>query len=121
MGTQPSRAEPGVRSYTYHMEKMPKESWDNIVQTLSNVEKIMSAYVPSDELRHLNLGRELLGYKTMTPTMTSEKENTFILPLKIFGGVAFGYQVHNAIHIDQDFSRCVVLVHVPNLQYQYLN
>ena len=44
-----------------------------------------------------------------------------ILPLKIFGGVAFGYQVHNAIHTDEDFSRSVVTVHVDNLHYRYLS
>ena len=121
MGTQPCRAEPGVRAYTYHMEKMPKESWDNIVETLAKVERIMSTFVPSDELRLLNLGRELLGYKTMTPTVTTDNEKKLTLPLKIFGGVAFGYQVHNAIHTDEDFSRSVVTVHVDNLQYRYLS
>ena len=121
MGTQPCRAEPGVRAYTYHMEKMPKESWDNIVETLAKVEKIMSTFLPSDELRHLNLGRELLGYQTMSPTMTSDNEKKLILPLKIFGGVAFGYQVHNAIHTDDDYSHTVVTVHVDNLHYRYLN
>ena len=121
MGTQPCRAEPGVRAYTYHMEKMPKESWDNIVETLAKLEIIMSTFVPSDELRLLNLGRELLGYKTMTPTVTTDNEKKLILPLKIFGGVAFGYQVHNAIHTDEDFTRSVVTVHVDNLQYRYMN
>ena len=62
MGTQPCRAEPGVHAYTYHMEKMPKETWDNIVKTLSKVETIMSSFVPSDKLRHFNLGREFIGY-----------------------------------------------------------
>ena len=121
MGTQPCRTEPGVCVYTYHMEKMPKESWDNIVKTLSKVEKIMSSFVPSDELRHLNLGRELIGYQTMTATRTTGDGKKMILPLKIFGGVAFGYQVHNAIHIDDDYSRSVVTVHVDNLEYRFLN
>ncbi len=81
----------------------------------------MSAFVPSDELRHLNLGRELLGYKTMTPTVTTDDETKLILRLKLFGGVAFGYQVHNTIHTNENFSRLVVSVHVDNLQYRYLN
>ena len=83
MGKQPCRAEPGLRAYTYHMEKMPKESWDNIVETLAKVEKIMSTFVPSDELRHLNLAREFLGYQIMSPTMTSDNEKKLILPLKM--------------------------------------
>ena len=57
----------------------------------------------------------------MTATMTAGNENKLVLPLKIFGGVAFGYQVHNAIHTDDNFSRSVVTVHVDNLQYQFGN
>ena len=83
--------------------------------------KNLSTFVPSDELRLLNLGRELLGYKTMTPTVTTDNEKKLILPLKIFGGVAFGYQVHNAIHTDEDFSRSVVSVRVDKLQYRYMS
>ena len=74
MGTQPCHADPGVHAYTYHMDKMPKESWDNTVETLSKVEKIMSSFVSTNELRHLNLGRELIGYQTMPATMTSGNE-----------------------------------------------
>ena len=74
MDTQPCHAEPGVCAYTYHMDRMPKESWDNIVQTFLKVEKIMSSFVPSNELRYLNLGRELIGYQTMPATMTSGNE-----------------------------------------------
>ena len=121
MGTQPCRAGPGVRSYTYHMEEMPSKSWDNIVNTLAKVESIMSSYVPSEELRQLNLGRELLGYKTMTPSHGTKDEHELILPLKIFGGIAFGFQVHNKIHTDDDYSRSVVSVHVENFQYRFLN
>ena len=82
------------------MDKMPKESWNNAVETLSKVENVMSSFIPTNELRHLNLGIELIGYKTMTPGT----ENKFLLPLKVFGGLAFGYQVHNRIHTDDDFS-----------------
>ena len=121
MGAQPCWAQPGVRAYTYLIKKMPKESWDNIVKTLAKVETIMSTFIPPGELRHLNLGRELLGYQTMSPTMTSDNEKKLILPLKIFGGLAFGYQVHNAIHTDDDYSRSVVTVHVNNLHYRYMN
>ena len=121
MGTQPCRAEPGMRAYTYRMDKMPKESWDNIVQTLLKVEKIMPSFVLLNELRHLNFGREFIGYQTMTATITAGNENKLILPLKIFGGIAFGYQVHNTIHTDDNFSRSVVTVHVDNLHYQFGN
>ena len=48
-------------------------------------------------------------------------KNKLILPLNIFGGVAFGYQVYNAIHTDDDFSRSAVIVHVDNLHYQFGN
>ena len=61
----------------------------------------MSSFIPTNDLRHLNLGRDFIGYKT---SMTPGKENQFLLPCKIFGGVAFGYQVHNRIHVDDDFS-----------------
>ena len=86
------------------MDKIPKESWDNIVEMLLKVGKIMPSFVPINELRHLTFGRELIGYQAMTATTTAGNKNKLILPLKIFGGVAFGYQVHNAIHTNDDFS-----------------
>ena len=102
MCTQPYRAEPGVHTYTYHMDKIPKESWDNVVETLSKVEKIMSYSIPTNELWHLNLERELIGYKSMTPG----NENKFLLPLKVF-------------HTDDDVLQSVVRVHVDNHQYKF--
>ena len=63
---QPCRAEPGVQEATYHKNILPKSNWDNLVETLTNVEDVMSAFVPSDELGKVNLARELIGYKTMS-------------------------------------------------------
>ena len=117
MGTQPSHAYPGVRACTFHMNKMPMESWDNVVETLSKVEDVMSSLVTTNALQRLNLGIELIEYQIMT----AGKENLFLLPLKIFGGVAFGYQVHNRIHTDDDFSRSVVTVHIDQHQYECSN
>ena len=57
----------------------------------------------------------------MPATMTAGNEHKLILPLKIFGGVAFGYQVHNTIHTDDDFSRSAVTFYVNNHQYQFGN
>ena len=117
MGSQPSCANPGVRACTFHMNKMSMESWDSVVETLSKVEDVMSSFVPTNALQQLNLGIELIGYQTMT----AWKENLLVLPLKIFGGVAFGYQVYNRIHTDDDFPRSVVTVHVDQHQYEFSN
>ena len=110
VGVQPSRAEPGVRQATYHKNLIPKTNWDNLVETLTNVEDIMSAFVPTDELRKVNLARELVGYKTMS---SDEKL------CKIFGSIAFGRNVHVACHTDKDFAKSVVSVYLDEDGYGY--
>ena len=81
VGVQPCCAEQGVREATYHKNLIPKSNWDNLVETLTNVEDVMSAFVPTDELCKVNLARELIGYRTMS---SDEKF------CKIFGSIAFG-------------------------------
>ena len=98
MGSQPSHSEPGVRDVMYHMNKIPIDSWNNVVKTLSKVENAMSSFISTDELSDLNLRREMILYKTMS----SVNNDPFLLPLKTFGGVALGFQLHNSIHIDDD-------------------
>ena len=51
--------------------------------------------------------------------MIPRKENLLLLPLKISGGVSFGYQVHNRIQFDGDFSRSIVTVYVDKHQYEF--
>ena len=53
--------------------------------------------------------------------MTPGNENQFLLPLKVLGGVVFGYQVHNHIHTDDNFLQSVVKVHVNTHQYEFVN
>ena len=66
----------------------------------------MSSFISTNELRHVNFGREIIGYKTIPPG----NDDSFLLPLKIVGSVAFGFQVHNSIYIDDDFLWYVVTV-----------
>jgi hypothetical protein len=110
VGVQPSRAERGVREATYHKNLIPKSNWDNLVQTLANVEDVMSAFVPTDELRKVNLSRELIGYKTMS------SDDIFC---KIFGSIAFGRNVHLGCHTDKDFAKSVVSVYLDEDGYGF--
>jgi hypothetical protein len=110
VGVQPCRAQRGVREATYHKDRIPKTNWDNLVQTLTNVEDVMSAFVPTDELRKVNLARELIDFKTMS---SDDKL------CKIFGSIAFGRNVHLACHTDKDFAKSVVSVYLDDDGYGF--
>ena len=106
MGVQPGCAQKGVCDTTYHVNKIPPEHWNNVVETLSKNETVMLSYLTTVERRRLNLGREIIGFKMMSQINNDE----FILQYKIFGGVAFSLNVHLSIHTDEDFSlSCVRL------------
>jgi len=107
-GVQACRASTGVRESTYHSTGVPFKNWTNIVQTLCDVEKVMSSFVPTKELRRLNLARMLLKYKTMTANLNGD----IVLEAKLFGSIAFALNVHLSCHTDVDFSRSVVSVYI---------
>jgi hypothetical protein len=113
-GVQPCRASPGVRDASYHKRSMPSAHWNNLVETLFDVEKVVATFVSTEELRRVNFAKELIGYKTMTPT----SDDTVVIPCKIFGALAYGRNVHLSCHTDRDFSKSVVSVHIDGKGYK---
>ena len=112
MGVQPNRAAPGVNDATYHRDSMPEGMWDLIVEKMKLTENALSSYVSTDAIRDLNCARRLLKFKTMSPHNGCRGHST-----KIFGGIAFGVNVHLSSHIDLDYTYSVTSVHLLNHQY----
>ena len=112
MGTQPCRAKHGVRDATYHRESMPDEQWNFVVEMMKRTETALSEYVSTDAIRDLNHARRLLKFKTMAPADGCRDHST-----KIFGGIAFGVDVHLACHTDQDYTYSVISIHIHGHQY----
>ena len=112
MGVQPIRAGRGVRDSTYHRESMPEEQWDFVVEMMKRTECALSSYVSTDVIRDLNHARELLKFKTIAPSTGCRGHST-----KIFGGIAFGVNVHLSCHTDQDYTYSVVSIHLYEHQY----
>lgn len=119
MGAQPCRAEPGIRSKSYHAERMTHHDWNNIVMYMKRVEHAYASFIPTEELRQINSARQIVGFKTMT-TMGSPQ--ALDLPsnqpcCRTFGALSFGINVHLSCHTDDDFAYSVVTVHMGQHNY----
>ena len=113
LGVQPNRASHGVRDATHHREQMPSHAWNCILDMIKNTEKALTSFVQTDVIRDLNYARDLLKFKTMSPSALYEGSSA-----KIFGGVAFGVNVHHSCHTDKDYTHSIVSVHLSGHHYQ---
>ena len=112
MGVQVCRAQRGVRDASYHKDGMPVQHWDFLLEMMRRTEKALSSFVQTESLRQLNAAKALLKFKTMS----SISQN--IPPCKIFGGLAFGINIHLSSHIDEDYTWSVVSVHLYDHEYK---
>ncbi len=83
---------------------MSEADWTNIVQTLVQVEKVMSSFIPTVELRRVNMAKQLLDYKTMTATNGGD----VVLESKIFNAISYTKNAHLSCHTDMDFTQSVI-------------
>ena len=107
LGNQTRRNEPGIRQLTYHSTTMPPEDWDFLLEMMERVETALSSFVPSDCIRAVNEARKLIKFPTMAPSNGCRGHSS-----KIFGGIAFGANVHLSCHTDSDFTYSVVSAHL---------
>ena len=115
LGVQPNRASHGVSDATYHRDRMPSHAWDCILEMLKKIENALTSFVQTDVIRHLNHAQQLLHFKTMPPYYNSGGGQSS----KIFGGIAFGMNIHLSCHTDQDYTYSIVSVHVGSRQYNF--
>ena len=76
----------------------------------------LTSFVQTDVIRDLNYARDLLKFKTMSASNTCEGYSA-----KIFGGVAFGVNIHLSCHTDKDYTYSIVSVHLSRHQYELDN
>jgi hypothetical protein len=115
MGVQACRAARGVRESSYHRDSMPVEQWDNIVEMMKRTENALSSFVDTKSLRQLNAAKKMLKYKTMATS------SSHLHPNYIFGGLAFGINVHLSCHTDHDYTWSVVSLHLLGYQYKLID
>ena len=107
LGNQPNRNKPGVRTSTYHCDTMPDHDWDFLLEMMERTETALSSFVPTDCIRSLNAARKLIKFPTMAPSTGCRGHSS-----KMFGGIAFGANVHISCHTDSDFMYSVVSAHL---------
>jgi len=111
LGTQPKRGNRGIREKTYHASIMPPSHWDFIIKVMKSYEKAYCSFIPTNELVRDKCAREVVEIPHLSQISNDGKR------CQHFGGMVFGINVHLNAHTDDDFGRCVVLVHVDNRWY----
>ena len=114
IGSQVCRASRGIRDHTYHKDKVPGSTWDSLWEHMLKIETIFSAFVDTDEIRQINTVRNCLDLKTMSCADSSKRS-------RVFGGIAFGKNVHLDCHTDDDYVRSVTTVHVRKDSYHLID
>ena len=89
---------------------MEDEDWDLLVEVVKRMERCFTSYVNTEDIRKLNLARDLIGFDTIAPS--NRRSWSFSDRAKIFNGVAFGYNVFLASHRDADYTLSVTSVHI---------
>ena len=111
MGVQACRAGRGVRESSYHRDGMPVEQWFNIVEMMNRTKKALSSFVETKSLQQLKAAKKMLQFKTISSSWNLQ-------PNKIFGGIAFGINVHLSCRKDHHYTWSVVSVHLHDYQYK---
>ena len=110
VGSQVCRASRGIRDHTYHKDKVPDSTWETLWEYMLNIESAYASFVDTDEIREINAVRNCLDVKTMACADSSKRS-------RVFGGIAFGVNVHLDCHTDDDYVRSVTTVHVKKEEY----
>jgi len=114
IGSQVCRASPGIRDHTYHKDKVSDKVWDALWDHMIKIEAAFSAFSDSSTIREINEVRRHLNVKTMASADLSKRS-------RIYGGIAFGVNVHLDCHTDEDYAMSIVTVHVRKQAYNILS
>lgn len=114
VGSQVCRASRGIRDHTYHKDKVSVSTWDTLWDYMLNIETAFASFVNTQEIRQINAARNCLDVKTMACADSSRRS-------RVFGGIAFGVNVHLDCHTDDDYVRSVTTVHVKKEKYHLID
>ena len=96
---------PGGVAICNYRDGMPVEQWGNIVEMMKRTENALSSFDETKSLQQLNATKITLKFKTMASS------SCHLHPNKIFGGLAFGINIHLSFHKDHNYTKSVVSVH----------
>ena len=89
---------------------MEDDDWDVVIDVVQRMEKLFTSFVNTEELRKVNLAKNLIGFKSLSSTRRMNMtENDHA---SIFSGFAFGYNVHLSSHSDVDYTLSMTSVYL---------
>jgi hypothetical protein len=116
LGATPNRASKG-NSCSSQNCTLPLNVWQDICSMMASYEKLYRAYVPTEEIRRIAVGKRVIGFPSLGefdshPRSSDPKCN-------IFASLAFSAQSHANLHVDTDMCQGLVVMHEPHVQYVY--
>jgi len=112
MGVQTSLGSKGVKLHSRQAGALARTkdewAWDVIQKHIAKVEHAFMEICPSEILRHLDLAREVVSFKTF-PSHDGTKN------CKYFASVAYAQNVYLAMHDDDDFTYSIIMPLVDHL------
>ncbi len=109
IGSQPCRAERGVRSGSYRLKNgFQSKEWDVIHNVLRRSEYAFDRYMDTEVIQHITAAKQRVNYRTMEPLLQSSGVKLG----RIYNGMGFGINVYLRSHTDQDFMMSIVQAHI---------
>ena len=110
VGSQPSRAERGVKCGLYKLKYgFPSSDWDTVLNLLQRAEYAFDMFASTDMIRHIVEAKKRVPFLTMAPSPYSSSNQH---SARYYNGAGFGVNVFLRCHVDNDFTMSIVQVHM---------
>ena len=107
LGVRPLRNKAAILQYTPHVKKMSPQHWNTIHDNILLAESVAAAYLSTDELHRMNCAKALNNFPLIKSV---NNDDTPCREAKMFGGLAFGRNVHLSCHKDADFNYSIAIL-----------
>jgi hypothetical protein len=115
VGSQPSRAERGVKSGSFRLKNgFQSKEWDVIHNVLRRSEYAFDRYMDTEVIRHITAAKKCVNYRTMDPSPFSGGVKS---ASRIYNGMGFGINVYLRSQTDQDFMMSIIQAHIDERHY----
>ena len=94
----------GILLYSCHKERVPGETYNNLVRFSARLEAIALAYLPPEVIRFIAAAKDAVPFATMKGIDLDQNEEP-----KFYCSIACGLNLVLSSHIDDDFMYCVVV------------
>ena len=105
-GVQVCRNKREVLNCNSFMEDLPLCHWTILMKLMRHAEYAFESIADNEVMSHMHHAKHVVPFKTMSIP------NSQTTPLKYYGALAFGCNVHLPCHTDDDFTMSMVQVHL---------